>query len=132
MSSSSPKPRKGADDTAKKVPGVPFKSGAEWNGNKAGRPKGSRSKLGEDFLAAMQADFAKHGPAVIATVRDEKPDAYLKVIASILPKEVNLRTGPLDEMSDDDIASALDNLRQLLGTGLVPASGSGTEKQARH
>ena len=30
-----------------------------------GRPKGSRNKLGEDFIAALAADFAEHGKCVI-------------------------------------------------------------------
>lgn len=53
-----------------------------------GRPKGARTKLGEAFLEAMYADFTEHGAATIVKVRDEKPDQYLKVVASILPKEI--------------------------------------------
>ena len=30
-----------------------------------GRPKGSRNKLGEDFIAAVAEDFAKHGMKAI-------------------------------------------------------------------
>lgn len=55
-----------------------------------GRPKGARAKLGEAFLQAMQADFAQHGIAAVEAVRTEKPDQYLKVIASMLPKEIDL------------------------------------------
>lgn len=70
-----------------------------------GRPKGARNKLGEAFLEAMLADFTQHGQAAIEVVRAEKPDQYLKVIASILPKEMNLNvTDQLSEMSDDELA----------------------------
>ena len=31
----------------------------------SGRPKGSRNKLGEDFIAALAEDFAKHGMKAI-------------------------------------------------------------------
>lgn len=55
-----------------------------------GRPKGARAKLGEAFLQAMQDNFAKNGSETIETVRVEKPDQYLKVVASILPKELEL------------------------------------------
>jgi hypothetical protein len=58
--------------------------------NPAGRPKGARSKLGEDFLKAMQEDFAANGKVAVISVRETKPDQYLKVIASILPKEIEL------------------------------------------
>lgn len=55
-----------------------------------GRPKGARAKLGEAFLQALQESFAKDGKETIETVRLEKPDQYLKVVASILPKELEL------------------------------------------
>lgn len=74
--------------TGNKQAETQFKPGQ--SGNPAGRPKGARQKLGEDFLKAMQEDFATNGSAVITSVRTEKPDQYLKVIASILPKEIEL------------------------------------------
>src|SRR5438105_2877872 len=71
------------------------------SGNPAGRPKGSRNKLGEDLIAALHADFAVHGESVIAKVRDERPEQYLKVIASIIPKELHVKDLTLEDMSDD-------------------------------
>lgn len=73
------------DDTGPKQD-TRFKPGQ--SGNPAGRPKGARAKLGEAFLKEMLADFEEYGAGVIAAVRDEKPDQYLKVVASILPKEI--------------------------------------------
>lgn len=58
-----------------------------------GRPKGARNKLGEAFIKAMLDDFNEHGVAAVETVRIEKPDQYLKVIASILPKEITGEDG---------------------------------------
>lgn len=60
------------------------------SGNPRGRPKGSRHKLGEDFLKALQQDFATHGANAIVEVREARPQDYLKIIASILPKEIDL------------------------------------------
>lgn len=80
-----------ADITAPKQRGVPFQPGQ--SGNPAGRPKGARSKLGEAFIQAMLDDFKEFGADTIATVRDEKPDQYLKVIAAILPKEITGEDG---------------------------------------
>lgn len=89
------------ETTGQKQAETQFKPGQ--SGNPAGRPKGSRNKLGEDFIHALQQDFAVHGKAAIATVREKKPDQYLKVIASILPKDINLNVNDLGDMSDDDL-----------------------------
>lgn len=106
------------------------------NGGNGGRPKGSRNKLGEAFLSDMLADWEAHGPAAIATVRDEKPDAYLKVIASILPRDLNVNINPADEMTDDQI---LDRIRELdavirpfLDLEGENGAGAGTQDPTRH
>jgi hypothetical protein len=109
-----------ADNTAPKVRGGrPFKAGADWTGNAVGRPRGSRNKLGEDFIAALYEDFQVNGADVIQTVRTDKPDQYLKVIASILPKELHVRDVSLDEMSDDELADLLDAVRSIAALDLA-------------
>lgn len=65
----------------------PWKPGQ--SGNPAGRPKGSRNKLGEEFIRALYDDFTAHGVDVIRAVREEKPDAYLKIVASLMPVEIS-------------------------------------------
>lgn len=105
---------KGADKTAKKVPGKPFKPGAEWNGNADGRPKGSRNKLTEDFLKALSDDFEQHGKSVIQTVREEEPAKYLTVVAQLVPKDVdvNIKGGEIFEkiwrLIGEDVDAALE------------------------
>lgn len=111
-----------ADKTAKKLPAhknpaMMFKAG-QPSANPNGRPKGSRNKLGEAFVQDMLADWQKNGVAVIEAVRVDKPDVYLKVVAGILPKELNLRVGEFDDLSDDDLARELAAIAaQLAATG---------------
>ena len=51
---------------------------------------------------------------MIEKVRTDKPDAYLKIVASLLPKDVNLNVRPLDELSDDQLLAQLTEMAKLL------------------
>lgn len=89
-----------------------------YSGNPAGRPKGARNKLGEEFIQKLYDDFQKHGVAAIEKVRIEKPDAYLKVIAGILPKDLNVNVNRFDGMSEEQMLEQLrrvsDQVRNVL------------------
>ena len=63
------------------------------SGNPAGRPKGARSKLSEDFFKALSADFAKHGIKALETMRKDKPQDYIRAIASLQSKEITGEDG---------------------------------------
>src|SRR5262245_24392324 len=83
------------------------------SGNPAGRAKGSRNKLSEDFVAALYNDFQEHGSAAIAACRSERPDVYVRVIAGILPKDVNVKVHQLDDLSDDQLIRKLAVLTEM-------------------
>lgn len=95
-----------------------------------GRPKGSRNKLGEQFLADMLADWEKHGTETIVTVREKKPDQYLKVVASILPKELNVRINELDDLTDEQLARQYAAIAaSLVAAGLDLGAGDPTPRR---
>ena len=103
-------PRKNAEKTPRQMPaGVPFAPG------NPGRPKGSRNKLGEAFITALHADFQAHGVEVIETVRIERPHEYLKVVASLLPKQVEIKETAFDGLSDADLAALVAAASSALG-----------------
>src|SRR5262249_20974794 len=87
------------------------------SGNPKGRPLGSRNKLSEKFILALHDDFEEHGSAVIAQVRQERPEIYLKVIASLVPRELHFKSAnAFAGMSDDELTSLLvDVIRSLAG-----------------
>ena len=58
------------------------------SGNAAGRPKGSRNRVGEAFLEVLADDFEAHGREAVEQCRLNSPAVYIKVVASILPKEL--------------------------------------------
>ena len=98
------------------------------SGNPKGRPKGARTKLGEMFLEALRDDWEKHGQSAVERVREEKPDAYLKVVASLMPKDLNVRVNPMEDMDDAELVRRLHDLRDALGPVLGPAPGSGDDR----
>jgi len=88
---------------------IPFKP--SQSGNPRGRPKGARSKLGEDFLTELYENFAVHGAAAIERVCEDDPAAYLRVIVSVLPKDIKIDrrpdAGPLSDLTEDELKALL-------------------------
>ena len=88
---------------------IPFKPGQ--SGNPRGRPKGARSKVGEDFLTELYENFAVHGAAAIERVCEDDPAAYLRVIVSVLPQDIKIDrrpdAGPLSDLTEDELKALL-------------------------
>jgi hypothetical protein len=79
-----------------------FKPGQ--SGNPAGKPKGSRNKLTQDFVEAMCADFAENGVEVIRAVRTSKPEAYLAAMVRLVPQQVEVgEAGAFSDMDEDGL-----------------------------
>ena len=89
------------------------------SGNPTGRPKGARNKLGEEFIADLYADWLEHGRDAIARVREDKPEQYLKVIASLVPKDINLTVSPLEGLSDEQLVRRIRKLDEALAPYLA-------------
>mgnify|MGYP005992319879 CR=1 FL=1 len=121
------------DDAEKPTPRQDAKTGRFVPGNNGGpgRPKGARNKLGEAFLADMLEDWEENGQAAIATVRAEKPDVYVKVVASILPRDLNVNMNPLEEATDEELIQRLRDLDEFLKPFLSVEGGDGVEGGAR-
>ncbi|WP_292374808.1 hypothetical protein [Mesorhizobium sp.] len=98
----------------------------------ATRPKRSKKTLGDDFTAALRADFRAHGAGVIAAVRAEKPEQYLKVVLTLLPKDfsqnLDADKNNLDRMSDEEIRNRIRGLEARLRPFLDDADLSGAAR----
>jgi Family of unknown function (DUF5681) len=84
-----------------------FKPGQ--SGNPAGRPKGARNKVSERLLEALAKHFESNGEAAIEKVFAERPHDYLKIIASLVPRQMEIDdmrpTRRAEDMTDDELAA---------------------------
>ena len=110
------------DKTPKKHAGMAPNWEPGKSGNPTGRPKGSRNKLGEDFIRALSDHWAENGAEARDACAKKTPAAYVKTVAALLPKEIILKEGnkftdAVNELTDDELADAIRALRSIVGTG---------------
>jgi hypothetical protein len=68
-----------------------------------------KQALGDDVITNLAADFAAHGAAVLAQVRQSDPANYLRFVASVLPKDFQIATTqPPGDLSSADWAVVRD------------------------
>jgi hypothetical protein len=88
------------------------------NGNGSGRPKGSRNRLAQRVFDDIfrhwnepaGGDLCK-GQAALELLYREKPGDYLKLTASILPKEFVFENA-VTELDDDELDRMIEMLRE--------------------
>jgi hypothetical protein len=68
------------DETGRFVPGT-----------KGGPGRGHVSLTAKPFLESITEAWIEHGQSVLARVVEEKPDIFLRVCASLVPKELLIR-----------------------------------------
>lgn len=69
------------------------------------RKGATRGRLVKKFTEALYADFEEYGEDAIAACRMFSPDVYVKVIAGLMPKEVQISTEK--ELTDSELELAL-------------------------
>lgn len=100
-----------------------FKKGQ--SGNPGGKPAGTRNKIQVDFLRELSRDFNIHGRSAIEAMRKVDPSGYVRTVAALLPKVIEVNSS-MDELSDDLIDDCILAVRSLVaaqhfgeGTGLT-------------
>lgn len=89
------------------------------SGNPAGKPKGSKHKLGEAFVADLHAHWLANGVAALDKCFEDDAVQYCKIVASVIPKEIALTKGDEAALTKDELRAALSRLDSILG----PAEG---------
>lgn len=108
---------------------TPFKPGQ--SGNPGGKPKGARNRIQGAFLNALADDFDLYGKAAIVDCRERDPVGYVKVVASLLPKQVE-ETKPLDDVTDADLVAGIALLKAQLAGSSGEGAVSAPESQPTH
>jgi hypothetical protein len=89
---------------------------------KSGGRKGIKHRLSTAFLKALADDFEADGIEAIRICRVERPHEYLRVIAHLMPRDMNLEItdSRLQEISDNELDSLIDLARQRRAINLNP------------
>ena len=87
-----------------------------------GRPKGSKNKLAEDFVADMHEAWQASGKAAIEAMIADKPGDFVKTVAALIPKDVNFNINDHSELTDEQLAERI----RALATQLAPFLTDGT------
>ena len=56
------------------------------SGNPAGRPKGTRNKLAQQFIDDVYEDWQEHGKTAVIAMREKSPERYCQMIAALIPQ----------------------------------------------
>lgn len=97
-----------------------------------GRPKASRDRLTRRFIDELAADFEANGREAIVAVRESDPASYLRVVASLAPKELEI-TRPEDGLSDEQLEAVIETLRaELAGSRKRRARKDQAQEQQVH
>jgi hypothetical protein len=73
-----------------------------------------RRDLAHDFAKTLAADFAGHGKAAIATLRETKLDTYLRLVAAIEAKAEPTPASTLEAMTDEELSATLAAVRAAM------------------
>ena len=102
--------------------GVPFQKGMQKIG---GRTKGVKNRLSHAFLTALADDFEQHGVDAIKIARVERPVEYVRIVASLMPRELEIMDSRLADLSDEELDVFIAKLRAQLRGNFVEDAGDG-------
>ena len=102
---------------------------AQFKKGQGGRVKGARNRLSMAFVEALAKEFSEFGPEAIRICRIERPTEFIKIVASVLPKEFELTDSRLTEITDEELDRLLEVARRQLITESVVRVADGREAE---
>ena len=85
------------------------------SGNIGGNAQRTRHLFSKAFVEALLEDFREWGAEAIVRVRTETPVAYLRICATLVPKELKLEhSQAVKALSDEQIEQAIEYIQTML------------------
>ena len=79
-----------------------------------GRKRGARNKLGEQFCQDVYEKWQEAGTRCIDKMIADKPGDFVKLVATMLPKEMNLTVSDGSDLTDEELHDRIRNLAAQL------------------
>jgi hypothetical protein len=105
---------------------------AKGQSKTGGRVKGVKNRLSHAFLTALAEDFEQHSVEALKIARIERPVEYIKVVAGLMPKELEIMDSRLTDLSDEELDVFIAKLRAQLRGSVVADVGDGEGAQTHH
>lgn len=118
-----------SDDAETPHPWVNTETGKFRKGN-AGRPTNARNKLKDAFLKDLLSSWEVDGPQVLERLKAKNPGDYVRVIASVLPKEVKVERNDAEDLSDGELDRQLRQLAAYIAGEAAALDLAGGEEEA--
>src|SRR5258708_38099683 len=78
------------------------------SGNPAGRPKGSRNKLSEEFFADVLDVWTMHGKAALEKMATNETSKFVMMVASLIPRHFEFEPKhPYAELTDEELVQRI-------------------------
>lgn len=71
-------------------------------------------KIGTAFIGDLLADWEQNGKMAIERVRKERPETYLRIVAAVTPKQLDVDNDPISQMSDAELEEILKEFRDVV------------------
>jgi hypothetical protein len=80
----------------------------------SGRTKGVKNRLSHAFLTALADDFEQHGVDAIKIARVERPVEYVRIVAGLMPRELEITETQLMQIPDNELDAFIEFARRRI------------------
>ena len=84
----------------------------------------ARKLLADNFMSDLFEDWKANGAETLLLVRQQRPHEYLKIIASLMPRDITVTAAPLADISDEDLGRLISEVKTLSAFSVAPDLGS--------